>query len=236
MKRHRHNFVVYSRVMSDNTIGSRSILALATVLAILMAGCSSQVGGGNNPIAIAAVGPMTGSAAARGKDLAQAARMAADEANAAGGVNGHRIELAVYDDGDQTAASQPTGRANRGNPRGGRTRPSSQLGRGLRRGGIQATTDSGHHRRSFRSPCNPRQRLVLSPVSVRRRARRFSGRLCALPLGKNLNWLSMAGTADRPASGTPYNSSAFARSDAGLSAAMLEACVRGLRHARRRRS
>ena len=96
--------------MSDNTIGSRSILALATVLAILMAGCSSQVGGGNNPIAFAAVGPMTGSAAARGKDLAQAARMAADEANAAGGVNGHRIDLAVYDDGDQLQrASQLAG-------------------------------------------------------------------------------------------------------------------------------
>jgi branched-chain amino acid transport system substrate-binding protein len=49
---------------------------------------------------IAAIGPLTGAVAARGKDLEQAARMAVDEANAAGGVNGHRVELTVYDDGE----------------------------------------------------------------------------------------------------------------------------------------
>jgi branched-chain amino acid transport system substrate-binding protein len=52
------------------------------------------------------IGPLTGSAAARGKDLEQAARMAVDEANAAGGVNGHRIQLDVYDDGDQPARAR----------------------------------------------------------------------------------------------------------------------------------
>jgi branched-chain amino acid transport system substrate-binding protein len=44
---------------------------------------------------------MTGIAAVRGKDLAQAATLAVDEANARGGVNGKRITLEVYDDGDQ---------------------------------------------------------------------------------------------------------------------------------------
>jgi branched-chain amino acid transport system substrate-binding protein len=57
---------------------------------------------------IAVVGPLTGPAAERGKDLRQAAQMAVDEANAAGGVRGHRIELAVYDDGDQAARARET--------------------------------------------------------------------------------------------------------------------------------
>jgi ABC-type branched-subunit amino acid transport system substrate-binding protein len=54
-------------------------------------------------LAIAAVGPLTGPAAARGKDLDQAVRMAVDEINSAGGINGRQIELTVYDDGDQPA-------------------------------------------------------------------------------------------------------------------------------------
>ena len=82
----------------------RARLALAAVgLAILLAGCS---GHGNGTIAIAAVGPLTGAAAARGKDLEQAVRMAVEETNAAGGVNGHSIGLTVYDDGDQPARAR----------------------------------------------------------------------------------------------------------------------------------
>src|SRR5580698_6130617 len=57
----------------------------------------------DTPLSIAAAGPLTGTAAARGKDLDQAVRMAVDETNAAGGVNGRRIELKVYDDGDDAA-------------------------------------------------------------------------------------------------------------------------------------
>jgi ABC-type branched-subunit amino acid transport system substrate-binding protein len=82
------------------------LVPLAAGLAILITGCSARGAGGGAPLAIAAVGPMTGSAAARGKDLEQAARMAVDEANAAGGVNGHRIELTVYDDGDQPSKAR----------------------------------------------------------------------------------------------------------------------------------
>src|SRR5271165_5289633 len=82
----------------------RARLALAAVgLAILLAGCS---GHGNGTIAIAAVGPLTGASAARGKDLEQAVRMAVEETNAAGGVNGHSIGLTVYDDGDQPARAR----------------------------------------------------------------------------------------------------------------------------------
>src|SRR5271166_1157283 len=81
---------------------SRFCLTLAAIgFLILMAGCSGDGTSGHSTITIAAVGPLTGSAAARGKDLEQAARMAVDEANAAGGVNGHPIELTVHDDADQ---------------------------------------------------------------------------------------------------------------------------------------
>lgn len=74
---------------------------LAAVGLAMLAGCSAHGGGGDGTLTIAAVGPLTGSAASRGKDLQQAAQMAVDEVNAAGGVNGRHIELKVYDDGDQ---------------------------------------------------------------------------------------------------------------------------------------
>jgi len=49
---------------------------------------------------------LTGSTANRGKDLKQAAQMAIDEVNAERGVNGHRLELALCDDGDQPAKAR----------------------------------------------------------------------------------------------------------------------------------
>jgi ABC-type branched-subunit amino acid transport system substrate-binding protein len=59
-----------------------------------------------DPLVIAAIGPITGVAAPRGKDLEQAARLAIDEANSAGGIGGRKIELTVYDDGDQPAQAR----------------------------------------------------------------------------------------------------------------------------------
>ncbi len=49
---------------------------------------------------------MTGPSALRGKDLSQAAKMAADEANAAGGIKGRYIEVNVYDDMDKPALAR----------------------------------------------------------------------------------------------------------------------------------
>ncbi len=49
-------------------------------------------------IKIASVGPMTGSNAAFGEQLKRGAQMAVDEINAAGGVNGQKVEMAVGDD------------------------------------------------------------------------------------------------------------------------------------------
>ncbi len=69
-----------------------------------MPGC-----GGNdtrNEVSIAAVGPLSGAAASRGKDMERAIRMAVDEVNATGGVNGKHIKLTVYDDGDNPARAR----------------------------------------------------------------------------------------------------------------------------------
>jgi branched-chain amino acid transport system substrate-binding protein len=68
------------------------------VLAILCGGCGS---GSRPAIHIAAVGPMTGSTASRGKDLQQAAQLAAAEANSGGGFNGRPIQVDIYDDRDE---------------------------------------------------------------------------------------------------------------------------------------
>ncbi len=68
---------------------------------ILLPSCGDHKGDAADEIAIAAVGPMTGPAADRGKDLDRAVQMAVDEANAAGGVNGKRIRLTIFDDADQ---------------------------------------------------------------------------------------------------------------------------------------
>lgn len=99
--------------LTRDTALSLACLTLAAML--LMTGCSAN-GSGGQGLVIAAVGPMTGASAARGKDLQQAAQMAVDEANAAGGVNGSRIELTVYDDGDQPERARQVGEQIAGTP------------------------------------------------------------------------------------------------------------------------
>ena len=80
---------------------------LVTTLSFgVLIGCSARAANSGNAITIAAVGPMTGSTGNRGKDLKQAAQMAVDEVNAAGGVSGRRLQLALYDDGDQAAKAR----------------------------------------------------------------------------------------------------------------------------------
>jgi branched-chain amino acid transport system substrate-binding protein len=78
---------------------SRCLILAASAAALAFSGCSG--GSSGKTLTIAAAGPLTGAQASRGRDLVQAARMAVDEANGAGGVNGFHIDLATYDDGDQ---------------------------------------------------------------------------------------------------------------------------------------
>ena len=73
----------------------------------LLASCATYAASNKDSIVIAAVGPLTGPDSARGKDLTQAAQMAVEEINAAGGVGGKHFELQTYDDVNQASrASQ----------------------------------------------------------------------------------------------------------------------------------
>ena len=84
---------------------------ITLVLAVLMvAGCCSALascGNKNETIKIGLSGPLTGAAAVYGTAVANAAQMAVDEINAAGGLNGINLELKAMDD-----AHDPTKIAN----------------------------------------------------------------------------------------------------------------------------
>jgi len=77
------------------------------LVALMMATTAGCAGGGEpggpsaSPAAAIRLGtlvPLTGRSSASGEDMVSAARMAVDEANAAGGVLGRRVELVVGDD------------------------------------------------------------------------------------------------------------------------------------------
>jgi len=84
-------------------------LALCGVLAVgMLAGCggssSSQSGSegaasdGELKWVIGEIGPVTGAVAVYGQDVADAGKIAVDEINAAGGINGYQIEYVTADD------------------------------------------------------------------------------------------------------------------------------------------
>ena len=85
-------------------------VATAVVLVALATGCSTSAPGGDHPalapVRLAIINPQTGDFSPLGKWEHKGVKLAVDEANAAGGVNGHRIELAVFDDqGDPAKAA-----------------------------------------------------------------------------------------------------------------------------------
>ena len=75
---------------------------LALFLAVLMiATCAATLSACNkdgDTIKIGLSGPLTGAAAVYGKGVANAAQMAVDEINAAGGIDGVLLELKAMDD------------------------------------------------------------------------------------------------------------------------------------------
>lgn len=85
------------------------ILAVA-MLATVLAGCEKQAlktGSNataiNEPIKIGYIGPLTGGAAILGIDASKAIKIAVDEANKNGGINGRQIKLYTEDDQYDTA-------------------------------------------------------------------------------------------------------------------------------------
>lgn len=74
-----------------NTRGARR-----TALALLLVGAAVGCTGHSGPVALGVAGPM---GQASGQSERQAAQMAVDKLNAAGGVRGHKLTLVIKDDG-----------------------------------------------------------------------------------------------------------------------------------------
>jgi len=67
-------------------------------LALGVAGCGGDGGSSSDEVKIVIEGPISGDQASTGTDMRNAARLAVDQANAAGGVLGRKIELIEGDD------------------------------------------------------------------------------------------------------------------------------------------
>jgi branched-chain amino acid transport system substrate-binding protein len=74
---------------------TRFAFALLAAAALLLAGCGG--GGGGNTIRIGMIYNMTGAQASLDAPSANGAKLAAKEINAAGGINGKKIELVAFD-------------------------------------------------------------------------------------------------------------------------------------------
>ncbi len=80
---------------------SKKILALALALvmvAMALVGCAANPAKDNTKIKIGLTGPLTGGASIYGIAVKNAAQIAVDEINAAGGLNGIEFELVMHDD------------------------------------------------------------------------------------------------------------------------------------------
>ena len=88
----------------------KRILTLLFVAALLagLAGCAAPGAstGGGDTIKIGVQGPITGDMALEGKGFKSAVQLLADQTNAAGGINGKKVELLIEDDkGDPKEAA-----------------------------------------------------------------------------------------------------------------------------------
>ena len=84
-----------------------SVVAASAMVMSMMTGCGSDktasnggdsAGNGAATFKIGGIGPITGGAAIYGTNVQNAAQIAVDEINAAGGVNGYKLELNFQDD------------------------------------------------------------------------------------------------------------------------------------------
>jgi ABC-type branched-subunit amino acid transport system substrate-binding protein len=96
------------------TLSRVTAIAAAALLAMGLSACGSGGGGGGgggDTVKIGAILPLTGAYATYGKPLRQAAELAVERVNAAGGITAggtaHKVELAVYDDGTAYAKNIP---------------------------------------------------------------------------------------------------------------------------------
>ena len=80
-------------------------IIMILVMTIAFAGCSNTDAKANEVIKLGVIGPITGDYSMYGSAVAEGAKLAAMEINAAGGINGSDIEIIAYDSkGDKTEA------------------------------------------------------------------------------------------------------------------------------------
>lgn len=73
-------------------------VVLASAMVMALAGCGASQSGSSDTFKIGGIGPTTGGAAIYGLAVQNAAQLAVEEINAAGGVNGYKFELNFQDD------------------------------------------------------------------------------------------------------------------------------------------
>src|SRR6266545_3767250 len=76
----------------------RATAALLVAGALVATGCSKNKGGSGGTIYIAVAGPMTGDYAQYGGYMKQAAQIAVNKINGAGGIKGQKVQLLSFDD------------------------------------------------------------------------------------------------------------------------------------------
>jgi branched-chain amino acid transport system substrate-binding protein len=75
-----------------------SLILVVILLAAALAGCVPAPGGVGDKIKIGLQGPMTGYMAQEGQGFQKAVQLLVDQTNAAGGINGQKVELFIEDD------------------------------------------------------------------------------------------------------------------------------------------
>src|SRR5690242_1640265 len=75
-----------------------------SLVAFALTGCSAA-GGGSGPIKLGVIAPLSGGGTSYGLGIKQAAEMAVDEINQAGGIKGRKIDMVVVDDASDPAQS-----------------------------------------------------------------------------------------------------------------------------------
>ena len=94
--------------MKDLMIPARVALAVAGTAILAAVGCTAVTWHPPSPISIAIATSLTGLSGAAGAESLLATKLYVDEVNRMGGVNGHPIELVLFDD----SSNPEVGRAN----------------------------------------------------------------------------------------------------------------------------
>ena len=89
--------------MNSRRLIASAALSSAALVVSACGGGGGSAGGGSEEIVIGVAQPLSGPVASAGQAVADGARIAADEINEAGGVNGKQLDLVIEDDANDPA-------------------------------------------------------------------------------------------------------------------------------------